>query len=120
MSKKVDTAAIALNLENARLAIETLVRSHAWGGISRVVINTDLTDHALPSVRVELPVPSTNPMTLTAELAFGREHWQVEIGGWSWKLQPTQQCTISEQAAHHANAMRILSAVADIVAAAAK
>lgn len=116
-SKKIDPALIALSLENSRVAIDTLVRSHTWGGNNQVNIDTDPTR---PTVRVQLSVPGTQPMTLTAELAFGRNVWQVEIGGWSWKLQPTNQSSVSEQAAHHSSALRILSAVADIVNAANK
>lgn len=116
-SKKIDTDLIALNLENSRVAINTLVRGHTWGGDNQVNINADPTR---PTVRVQLAVPGTQPMTLTAEVRFGAEVWQIEIGGWSWKLEPTNQSSVSERAAHHSSALRILSAIADIVNAATK
>jgi len=33
-----------------------------------------------PSVRIELPVPGTKPITITAEVAYGSQ-WRVEVSG---------------------------------------
>jgi hypothetical protein len=65
---------------NAALpAIETLARTSPFA-FAKVT-----SGEREPRVQVELPVPGTNPITITAEVAYGSQ-WRVEVSGWSWKV----------------------------------